>query len=518
MKHYTVFFLGLFFVLHSLAQPFRYIESVFPETDTVKNVMFATAPWLNNHILLAGDIQLHAGENITEDRPLLMDIFLPKNDSVLKRPAILFAHAGGFLLGSRKNDDMIALCDSFARRGFVTATFDYRIGMGSTVTTFLGIILHVSVNPKNAKRSVYRAIQDSRAAIRFLKQNAGLYGIDTTKIYMAGSSAGGFVALHNIYMNTEKEISPEIFDSPELGGLDSIGIKGFNANPNAAISMWGALQNTDLIEDNQTPVFLIHGESDEIVPFKTGIPLESLVPDIAALEYNMIETYGSFCIDTALSNRGIAHETYFVPDKNHEFYGVNTGMFPETGPNQYWDTIQNKIAVFLFNQFKPTAKYEFTTQNLTANFLNTSASSFYTEWDFGDGNSKTGVSVMHTFLQKGEYKALLKTCNDNLACDTISKWVKVGIDNPDDSTNVTTEIFKNSQFRVFPNPAREKIYISGTPQNYSAAIYNSFGIEIKKIKNSTNTSIDISQFKNGIYIIRFESNEYRIVRKFLKSD
>jgi len=57
------------------AQAFRYHEKVFSEIDTFGNIEYARADWLNNHISLAGELQIHAGETQTENRGLFMDIF-----------------------------------------------------------------------------------------------------------------------------------------------------------------------------------------------------------------------------------------------------------------------------------------------------------------------------------------------------------------------------------------------------------------------------------------------------------
>ena len=105
------------------------------------------------------------------------------------------AHSGGFLTGNRNVSDMMALCDSLARKGYVTATIDYRQGFS--------LIDNVTLH---SVRAVYRGLQDGRAAVRFLRANAATYGIDPTKIYFIGSSAGSFIGLHALYLDTDSEI------------------------------------------------------------------------------------------------------------------------------------------------------------------------------------------------------------------------------------------------------------------------------------------------------------------------
>ncbi|MBK6281662.1 MAG: carboxylesterase family protein [Draconibacterium sp.] len=420
----TIFFLFCIgFTFNSFSQSFRYQNAVFTSVDTLKNIEFATADWLNNPIGLLADKNIHDGENKTISKPLYMDIFMPKDDTLKKRPTIIFAHGGAFLTGSRHNDDMVAFCDSFARRGYVTATIDYRLGMGATLTSIFGIPVALKIEGKNAYRAVYRAVQDSRAAIRFLNQNAEIFGIDTTKIYLVGSSAGGILTLQNLYLDKNSEVSPDAFLPPTLGNLDSVGIQGYGAKPAAIVSLWGAVESPELIENEQTPVFLVHGTDDDIVPFKKGIPLSAIVPDNPAISFTMPETYGSFCIDTALNNREITHENYFVEGKKHEFYGVDTGEFYPEGPNEYWDTIQLKISKFLFDRFQPEADFETDIESLTVHFSNTSSDIYDAGWDFGDGTIGSGNEVSHTYAKPGNYNVLLTVFNRNLACDTITKQV-----------------------------------------------------------------------------------------------
>lgn len=510
IKNILLFFcIGLAF--NSFAQPFRYQTSIFTESDTLKNIEFATAEWLNNPISLLADRNIHDGENKTINKPLYMDIFMPKGDTLKKRPAIIFAHGGAFLIGSRLNEDMLAFCDSFARQGYVTATFDYRLGMGATLSSFFGIPTGLKLEEKNAYRTVYRAVQDSRAAIRFLKHNAENFGIDTTKIYLVGSSAGGILTLQNLYLDKNSEVSSNAFLSPNLGDLDAVGIQGYGATPDAIVSLWGALESPELIEDEQIPVFLVHGTDDDVVPFKKGVTLSGIVPNNSAIIFNMPETYGSFCVDTALNNRNITHETYFVDGKKHEFYGVDTGEFYPEGPNEYWDTIQWKISKFLFEQFQPKADYETDIESLTAHFSNTSSEIYDANWDFGDGTTGSGNEVLHTFEKPGNYKVQITAFNRNLACDTISKQILVG-------TNALDEKNLFDEIKIYPNPAKTVIYFEGTAELFDIKIYNLDGKMLLFQNDFNGNQININQLQQGFYLLEIKLNERKVFRKFMKVD
>ena len=486
----------------------RYTETIFEKSDTLKNVEFAVADWLNSPIGLLSEYNIHYGDSKTEARPLLMDIFSPSGDTLSKRPAILFTFSGGFLMGSRHHDDMLAFCDSFAQRGYVTATMDYRIGMSAEVSSIFGIPYNVSVSEINATRSVYRAIQDSRAAIRFLKHNAENFGIDTTKIYMVGSSAGAFVALHNLYMDKSHEIPPLALTTPTLGNLDTVGIQGYGGQADAIVSMWGALQNPVLIENEQKPVLLIHGEKDSIVYFKKGMPLKSSIPDLDALDFNIPETYGGFCVDTALINLSIPHKTYFVPGKKHEFYGVDTGEWEENGPNEYWDTVHWKISDFLFEIFKPEANFEAFNIHRDISFTNASSSKHYALWDFGNGKFSNDINPVHTFENHGYQTITLTACNENMACDTLTKSIFL------DPLSVNSSA--KERINIFPNPVNYRLTIQGLSQQYSLVVFDIFGRVQLTNQQFKQHSLDVSALKSGIYILRIETENESFVRKFQK--
>lgn len=491
------------------AQPFRYIEQVFNKIDTLKNVEYSRAEWLNNPIAVLAEYNIHEGENKTELRPLFMDIFMPAGDTIKKRPAIIFAHSGGFLIGTRHNDDMIALCDSFARRGYVTATIDYRRGMGARVIRFWGMIIGLEANETNGYRAFYRAHQDARAAIRFLKQNAESYSIDTTKIFFTGSSAGAIMAIQNLFLDKPGEVDSTALIEPTLGGFDATGVQGFGAKANGVAAFWGSLQKPGLIENELTPLFLVHGTDDDVVPFKKGVLLGNIEVPVSTVSLSMPEAYGSFCIDTALQNREIGHSTYFVEGKKHEFYGVDTGEFPDDGPNVYWDTIIWKTSSFLFDIFKPNAEFNFETNQLETFFENTSSAETLASWDFGDRTFETGNSARHVYKEPGVYRVTLKICNNINACDTISKLVEV-------SESVFSQSENLPATEIFPNPAGSQISITGLTAGTFVRIYTISGQNIYSEFVKKDNQINIEILKPGVYILETEIQKQKIRKKFSK--
>jgi acetyl esterase/lipase len=101
-----------------------------------------------------------------------MDIVRPKATSSTPRPAVLLVHGGGFRAGTKES--YIPLAVKLAEHGYTAATITYRL------------------SPRNQFPA---ALQDAKAAVRFLRANAGKYGIDPDHIGALGGSAGGHLVL-----------------------------------------------------------------------------------------------------------------------------------------------------------------------------------------------------------------------------------------------------------------------------------------------------------------------------------
>ena len=104
-------------------------------------------------------------------RELQLDLYLPKARAGKKLPGVVFVHGGGWRTGLRAN--LAPLATRMAERGYVAATVSYRL----------------------AGEALYpAAIHDVKAALRWMRSHAAIYGIDPRRIAVAGGSAGGQIA------------------------------------------------------------------------------------------------------------------------------------------------------------------------------------------------------------------------------------------------------------------------------------------------------------------------------------
>jgi PKD repeat protein/predicted esterase len=387
----------------------RYIDSIFTVVQTHTNQIYTTAPELNSPYM---------GESQTSDVQLKLHIFQPEGDNIQKRPMLVCFHGGGFMTGNKEHDDMMKFCRIFAKKGYVTSTAQYRLGMNPLSNT-------------SGQRSVYRAIQDSRALLRYLRENANSLKISPDHIYILGSSAGAFIALHNILMNKESErpagtytinnFPPTLDNGPDLGTLDAIGSYfTHSSQAKGIIALWGAIKHTNIVEAGdhpQIPIFLVHGTADAIVPFGLGSPFQ--LPSLAP-------TYGSQLIDQRLNELNYPHDTYFVSGEGHEFYGVSNGMW-NPAPNQYWYIVVDKVRDFLYNIHKPTAAFNHTVNNAQVTFTNTSTGAIAWNWDFGDGETSTEKNPVHTYKQSGTYNVTLSAFSEVYSADVETTSVVVNV-------------------------------------------------------------------------------------------
>ena len=223
---------------------------------------------------------------------LRMDIYEPEGDAISARPLIIFVHGGGFVGGDKGTAQFVTLCTEFARRGYVTASINYRLDTSTSTYAMMN------------------AMHDARAAVRFFRRYRATYRIDTTRIAIGGGSAGAYTSLFVSYIDLQSELYPASGATDVEGGS---GNPGFSSRVHACLDYWGALQNPDAIESvTDPPLIIIHGTEDHTVPFSNATRL-----------------------DARATETGLYHEFYPFQGAGH-------------GPWNEMDSIVNTTARFLY--------------------------------------------------------------------------------------------------------------------------------------------------------------------------
>ncbi|MEO1415159.1 MAG: T9SS type A sorting domain-containing protein [Bacteroidota bacterium] len=296
----------------------RYRSEIFVSTDSTLAVKY--------------------GENVTiggNAQELFMDIYEPAGDTVTQRPLIILAFGGSFISGDRKQ--LKALCEDLSRRGFVTASIDYRLFDGS----FIPFPTQADIVDV-----VIKAISDMRASVRFWKaeiDSINAFRIDPDQIFIGGVSAGAITAAH-VAMLDSTELSPA--DSLIQQAIANNG--GWEGNSNTLfqytsevqglISYSGALVDASWIDANDPPFVVFHDDMDPIVPYGDGQIQLGIVP--------ILEAAGSLSMSQRGNSIGVFNRLFTIEDSDgHVSYFTTT--------EELRDSVGDFTSDFLFELLCP---------------------------------------------------------------------------------------------------------------------------------------------------------------------
>ena len=234
-------------------------------------------------------------------RPAIVDIYLPpKARSGGARPLVMYIHGGGWVGGHTRHAgataDFPKVLASLAAEGFVVASLEYRL---------------------SGEAPFPAALQDSRAALRFLKANAARYGIDPAKVAVWGGSAGGHLAALTALSCGDATLDPApapagsecvqgavtwygVFDFAPLmarAGGDGAGNRFLGCVGPCEAGVVRRVSPASYIDAKDPPFLLIHGEEDKVVDVSqsrsaevlfraAGVPVESIY--IPAVDHSFI--------------------------------------------------------------------------------------------------------------------------------------------------------------------------------------------------------------------------------------
>lgn len=185
---------------------------------------------------------------------LFMEIHYPVSINTAKKyPAFVFFFGGGWNDGSINQFEPQA--KFFAQRDMISILVDYRVSKRHQTTPF-------------------ESLKDAKSAIRYIREHAEEFYIDTSRIVASGGSAGGHLAaataLIDDYSENTDNISvscipnalvlfnPVIDNGPGGYGYDRIGDAYKNFSP---------LHN---IKKGAPPTIIFLGTNDNLIPVETA--------------------------------------------------------------------------------------------------------------------------------------------------------------------------------------------------------------------------------------------------------
>lgn len=221
-------------------------------TSCARQIATAPAPGgVDDFVLNRGVVYGRAPSDAGDTVELLMDVASPERAHEVPLPAVVYVHGGRWRTGSR--EDGLRYTELFARGGYVAATIDYRLA-------------EVAKAPA--------AVDDVKAALRYLRENAKALGVDPQRMGLWGHAAGGHLsALAGTSgaavrcaasVSAPTDLAAGVF-GPEGDAIIAywLGAGSVAAAPDAA----RALSPITHVDPADPPFLVVHGTADERVPF-----------------------------------------------------------------------------------------------------------------------------------------------------------------------------------------------------------------------------------------------------------
>ena len=191
------------------------------------------------------------------DMHLFFPVDMPEGE---KRPVIIYFHGGSWSEG--KPDWDFNACRYYADQGWVAATVEYRIADR-----------HGSLPMES--------VMDAKSAVRWIRENAEAFNIDTEKVVVAGNSAGGHLAMMTAMDEALNEagedtsvsavpnavmVNSGVFDLTDEGSWIRRGLRERGLDEGLVTT----ISPVYIVRKDMPPMLIIHGTEDRNVPFETA--------------------------------------------------------------------------------------------------------------------------------------------------------------------------------------------------------------------------------------------------------
>ena len=158
---------------------------------------------------------------------------------VTSGPAIVWIHGGSFSAGDKTSPELVDEATTFAQKGYVNVSINYRLEPGGCSAG--GATASCLTRDPGGD-------QDGQTAVAWLRTHASTYGVDGTRIAVAGTSAGAITAAQVGYATSE--------------------------TPAAGVRAAVALSGANIFEPDQRrrrAALFFHGTADPLVPYQWAV-------------------------------------------------------------------------------------------------------------------------------------------------------------------------------------------------------------------------------------------------------
>lgn len=223
--------------------------------------------------------------------PLHLDLHRPAGKG--RAPVLVVLHGGGWARGERPGS--WTGLRPFVEAGFAIVSVQYRLSGTARAPA---------------------AVQDARCAMAWVAREADRHRLDPQRVVLLGTSAGGHLALMAGMMGRKADIDlPACGPVPRAAAIidfygptdlrpESLGrwrspsvTRWIGEGPDAA-ALAARMSPLTLVRKGQPPVFIVHGDADNVVPIQSSQLLKS-----------------------ALDRAGVSSEFHTVPGGGHGKFG-----------------------------------------------------------------------------------------------------------------------------------------------------------------------------------------------------
>lgn len=242
-----------------------------------------------------GKVRLNVKYKTTKEEDLYLDIYYPYSQEENQQyPIVLYTHGGGWFNGSKENivrPPVKAPFLELVEQGFAVVSINYRLTRHKTVL-------------------MRDCVIDAMDALRFLSAKGQELGVDASRVYVLGDSAGGHIAQmitladpndfkgdKKLYGNTYKVIAgiswygPSDFTIKELFETNdptkkadrfSSRITKTEANPQKIKAMYKEMSPILYLTKNSPPLFMMAADKDTTIPVGHAYHMKKKADSIGA--------------------------------------------------------------------------------------------------------------------------------------------------------------------------------------------------------------------------------------------
>ncbi len=334
-------------------------QSAYGQQFITKQYQF----WVDSNVTYATDTNYLGYAEV-----LKMDIYKPIGDNNTRRPIFVYIHGGSWLGGTPNDYYPSQVSQEFVKRGYVVANIQYRMGMHTNPNITPGIncpliagdarCAYVS-DTAEVLRASFRAIQDAKSAIRFMKSR---YAIDSTcadALFVCGESAGAFTALGVTFLDKESERLNECgaianapapnstlsfcqnlfnhlpagqqphYERPDLGSVNGrTNLNGYSTTVKGVAAFYGAIFSEGLaknwINGPDTPfVYMFHQGNDFVVSCGTASPIMPMNQCIPYINLGINDCVGFSNVPLAYGSCSINNYFQAIGFHKYKFEFIN---------------------------------------------------------------------------------------------------------------------------------------------------------------------------------------------------